>query len=64
MKGAGNWTGFVFLLWWRRRHLDFWGTEVIQALSRLATRFSMRQGRSNSSHLCATEYMDGLVWPL
>ena len=40
--------GFVFLLWWRHTDVGCWGTEAIQALSRLATRLSTRQGRPKS----------------
>ena len=46
MKGAGNWAGFVSLLWWR--HTDVGGTEAIRALSRLATHLSTRQGHPKS----------------
>ena len=56
IKGAGNWAGFVFLLWCR--HMD----EAIQALSRHATRLPTRQGRPKS--LICSEICGRLVWLL
>ena len=51
MKGAGNWAGFVFLLWWR--HTDVGLLRPFKHFLDLP--LVCPQGRAVPSHLCATK---------